>query len=245
MSAPFVELDKVAVRFPRDKHGSLKRAIIGRGGFGDSSGRWKPVLTGVSLRVDAPQRVGVVGRNGSGKTTLLRVIAGLLPPLEGTRRVSGSVASIISAGTGLDPMLSARENVRLAMAIGGRIGECDASRIAEILDFVELGAEADQKLATLSLGFQARLAFAISVFQKADIHLLDEAFSAGDFAFVAKARAAIRSKLANAHVSIVVSHVGSDLLETCDRGIWLRGGTIAADGSIGEVLRAYEAAGGD
>src|SRR5687768_14296398 len=43
----------------------------------------RPLLDGVTLGIDAGERVGVVGVNGSGKTTLLRIAAGVEPPDSG------------------------------------------------------------------------------------------------------------------------------------------------------------------
>ena len=54
----------------------------------------RPVLQGVTVRVSAGDRLGVVGENGSGKTTLLRVLTGGLAPSAGTVRRHGSVASV-------------------------------------------------------------------------------------------------------------------------------------------------------
>ena len=47
-------------------------------------------LAGVSVRVEEGQTLVVFGPNGAGKTTLLRVLAGLLRPHGGTRRVLGA-----------------------------------------------------------------------------------------------------------------------------------------------------------
>ncbi len=49
----------------------------------------EPVLTGVSLRVDAAQVTGIVGPNGNGKTTCLRAISGLMPRMSGVVRLNG------------------------------------------------------------------------------------------------------------------------------------------------------------
>jgi len=49
------------------------------------------LLDGVDLRVNAGERIGLIGVNGSGKTTLLRIVAGLESPDAGTATVWGGV----------------------------------------------------------------------------------------------------------------------------------------------------------
>jgi ATP-binding cassette, subfamily F, member 3 len=51
----------------------------------------EPVLIGVSLTVARGERVGVVGENGSGKSVLAKLLAGILLPTEGERRVGPSI----------------------------------------------------------------------------------------------------------------------------------------------------------
>lgn len=49
------------------------------------------ILHGVSVTVSARSRIAVVGENGRGKTTLLHVLAGLIPPDEGTVHRAGTI----------------------------------------------------------------------------------------------------------------------------------------------------------
>jgi ATP-binding cassette, subfamily C, bacterial len=52
-----------------------------------------PVLTGVSLRVEAGQRVALVGSTGAGKTTAASIAAGLLRPDAGSALIGGVSAA--------------------------------------------------------------------------------------------------------------------------------------------------------
>jgi ABC-type Mn2+/Zn2+ transport system ATPase subunit len=51
----------------------------------------KPVLRGISLRVERGELVVILGPNGMGKTSLLGVMAGAVPPIRGSVRIDGEV----------------------------------------------------------------------------------------------------------------------------------------------------------
>src|SRR5258707_11511585 len=74
-TAPIVEIDKVS--------------------FGYDAAR--PVLHGVSLRIEPGSVVGIMGQSGCGKTTLLRIIAGWLTAGAGATRVLGQDLSGLDA----------------------------------------------------------------------------------------------------------------------------------------------------
>ncbi len=51
----------------------------------------KQLLNGVSVYLEAGQKIGIIGVNGTGKSTLLRVLSGLEDPDEGTARFDPGV----------------------------------------------------------------------------------------------------------------------------------------------------------
>src|SRR6187399_833227 len=55
----------------------------------DRPGRPHPILDGISFRLDAGERVALLGGNGSGKTTLARLLNGTQLPTRGQVRVEG------------------------------------------------------------------------------------------------------------------------------------------------------------
>ncbi|PJG47844.1 ABC transporter [Sphingobium sp. LB126] len=69
-----------------------------------------PVLRGFSLRVSGPERIAITGPNGAGKSTLLKLIAGQLPPLSGTVRLSVDCALLDQRVGLLDPQASIADN---------------------------------------------------------------------------------------------------------------------------------------
>ena len=55
------------------------------------------VLRGFSLRIEAGQMVGLIGRNGAGKTTMMRTLMGHLPMLGGQLLLDGADLRTLSA----------------------------------------------------------------------------------------------------------------------------------------------------
>ena len=85
------------------------------------------VLQGISLRVEASEVLGILGRNGMGKTTLIRSIIGFTPPRRGRVRFKGqditrwpsyrmveSGMALVPQGRRVFPSLTVRENLEVA-----------------------------------------------------------------------------------------------------------------------------------
>ena len=105
-------------------------------------------LRDIHLEVPAGTTLGVIGQNGSGKSTLLQIVAGILRQTRGDCRVQGKVAALLELGSGFNPEFTGRENVYMNGAIIGLTRAEMEARIADILDFAEIGEFIDQPVKT-------------------------------------------------------------------------------------------------
>jgi ABC-type polysaccharide/polyol phosphate transport system ATPase subunit len=169
----------------------------------------------------------------------LRLLARIYPPTSGTVSVLGTVAPLIEMGAGFNPELSGRENILLNGAMLGYGRREMEGKVQGIFEFTGLGEFADLPLKYYSSGMYIRLAFAIATEIDPDILLIDETLSAGDAAFVEKAKARVRGLLDRSNVVIAVSHDLPTLIEICTRGLWMKQGRVVADGPIEEVIGRY------
>lgn len=199
-----------------------------------------PVLSGVSLRIAAGERVAIVGRNGAGKTTLLKLITGNFQPTSGTISVNGRVQALMNLGIGFHPEFTGFENVKASLAYSGLTTEHLDAAIADVVTFAELGEYLHQPFKTYSSGMQARLMFAASTAITPEILIIDEILGAGDAYFSAKSAHRMERLAGNGCTLLLVSHSMSQVLQFCHRAIWLEGGQIVMDDKALAVVKAYE-----
>ncbi|MHB8763777.1 MAG: ABC transporter ATP-binding protein [Deferrisomatales bacterium] len=145
------------------------------------------ILQGVTLRLEAGQVLGLLGRNGVGKSTLVRSIMGLTPPRRGTVALDGRdltrapTYAIVQQGVGLVPQgrrifpsLTVAEN----LTINGRGAADGGGRrwgLGEIYElFPVLKARAGNRGNLLSGGEQQMLAVARALMGNPRYLLMDE-----------------------------------------------------------------------
>jgi lipopolysaccharide transport system ATP-binding protein len=197
-------------------------------------------LKDVSLEVQRGESVGLVGHNGAGKTTLLKLINGLIKPNSGMIAVRGSVRALIALGAGFNPVLSGRENIKVASAVFGFTEQETRDRFDEIVAFSELEEFIDAPVQTYSSGMAARLGFSIAVHTRPDILLVDEVLAVGDMRFGMKCFQKIASFRAGGGAILLVSHNPYTIRTNCDRVVWLERGTVREVGAASEICDAYE-----
>jgi ABC-type polysaccharide/polyol phosphate transport system ATPase subunit len=235
-----IQLERVALRYrvPRERIRSMKEYAI----------RWIQrrvvyddfvALADVSLRVEAGERVGVIGRNGAGKSTLFRLIARVLPPSAGRVVVVGRIAPILELGIGFHGELTGRENVMIQGTLLGFSRDQIRARMEEIVAWAELRDFIDSPIRTYSTGMAARLAFAVATDVDPDILLVDETLSVGDEKFQRKCKDRMDGLRGRGKTVMLVSHSTEQIRNFCDRAVWLHHGRVVSDGSAADVTRAY------
>ncbi len=146
-------------------------------------------LQDVSLTVARGEFVSFIGPSGCGKTTFLRCVAALEEPTEGTLTVNGMspdearrarAYGYVFQAAGLYPWRTIAGNVKLPLEIMGYSKAEQESRVAKVLELVELGGFGNKFPWQLSGGMQQRASIARALAFDADILLMDEPFGALD-----------------------------------------------------------------
>lgn len=199
-------------------------------------------LKDVSFEVEKGDSVGLIGLNGSGKSTMLKTIAGVLKPTKGNVTVRGTMAPLIELGAGFDMDLTARENVFLNGAILGYDKKTMEGFYDSIVEFSELQNFMDVPVKNYSSGMVSRLAFSIATIGSPDILIVDEALSVGDHRFQQKCQERIQGMRAQGTTILFVSHSISQVLDVCNKVVWLEQGNLKMQGDAAEICRLYDMA---
>jgi ATP-binding cassette, subfamily C, bacterial LapB len=216
------------------------------------------VLKAVNLRIEAGERVAILGKIGSGKSTVLRLLAGLYMPTEGYTEVDGIDLRQIDpadyrAQVGFvaqEPRLfrgSLRDNILLSRPRAG------ADTLAEVLRLTGLDRVAaahpsgidlpvGEGGSMLSGGQRQLVALARCLVTQPQVLLMDEPTSSMDAQSEAMFIAQLKQMMGR-RTMVVVTHRPA-LLEVVDRIIVIDAGKVVIDGPKHQVLAALAGGGG-
>jgi ABC-2 type transport system ATP-binding protein len=232
-----VVVDHVSKRFKMANQRTFKRLVV-NAVKGRRLSKSFTALDDISFTLEQGESIGLMGLNGSGKSTLLKLIAGVMTPDEGQVLTRGRIAGLIEVGAGLHSDLSGRENIYLNGAILG-MTEAEINRkFDDIVAFSEMEKFLDTETGHYSSGMFMRLAFAIAVHTECDIFLIDEVLSVGDQPFKRKCMARIRQLRDEGRTMILVSHNPKQVVKLCERGLVLKAGQMAFEGTAEEAVKA-------
>lgn len=199
-------------------------------------------LSDISLTIEPGEFVSLIGQSGCGKSTLLSIIAGILPPSEGSVHVGEQLVTTPSPRIGYmlqqDYLFEWRtilDNALLGAQIQGRNMRVARDRAAHFLEKCGLSRFLDQYPKALSGGMRQRVALARTLTTDPDVVLLDEPFSALD----SQTRLAIADEVvdvlrAEGKTVVLVTHDIGEAISMTDRVVVLsrRPGRIKSEHAI-------------
>ena len=233
MSAPLVEMKNVSKRFG---------AIV--------------ALRRVSLSIGAGEVVGLVGDNAAGKSTLMKILSGVHTPDSGEILLDGASRTFTSPmdarGAGIEmvyqdfalvPELSVTQNIFLGRELlqsGVRSRFVDKARMRERATHLieRLGLRVppvDTPVRAISGGQQQAVAIARATAFDARLVIMDEPTANLAAAAIGKVRAAIGRMRSHGVAVVVISHRIEDVLETADRAVVLKHGSVVGERRIADT----------
>ncbi|MDO4567591.1 MAG: ABC transporter ATP-binding protein [Clostridia bacterium] len=196
-------------------------------------------LQDVTLQVKKGEAWGIIGDNGAGKSTLLKLVCGVVSPYRGTASLNGTVAPMIELSAGMDPNLTARENIYLNGTILGYRKKFIESKFDDIVTFAEIERFLDIPIKNYSSGMRARLGFAVATIVQPEVLIVDEILAVGDVAFQRKCKDRMREMLSGGTTLLLVSHSLRDVTNLCAKALWLENGRTRMTGEAYEVVNRY------
>lgn len=206
-------------------------------------------LKGISLEIEAGERVAIMGENGAGKTTLLKHLNGLLRPQKGNVYLNGentskSSVAELSKKVGLvwqNPDLqlflnSVEKEIMFGLENMGLDEEESQARCDETLEHLYLGHLRERSPFSLSGGERKRVALASVLAIEPQILALDEPTIGQDARQKERLAELIVGLNNKGRTVIVVTHDTEFVIEYFPRTIAMADGRIIADGSTSSVL---------
>lgn len=207
-------------------------------------------LKNISMSIDAGSVIGIIGGTGSGKTTLLNIIPRFYDTSEGEILVRGknvkdydldSLRNIFGIVQQKATLFSGsiEENIRWGKEEASIEDIQNAASIAQIKEFIEtLPEKYETKISqggvNFSGGQKQRLSIARALVKKPDVLILDDSFSALDYATDAALRKALFNNLGNS--TLIVSAQRISTIKDADKIVVIDDGELVGIGTHEELL---------
>ena len=208
-----------------------------------------PVLSGITLDINAGETVAIMGPSGSGKSTLLHCMSGVLTPTSGQVLFKDAVLSDASdaarsrtrlADFGfvfqdhqLLPELSALDNVALPAMLNGTSRSKSRAKAQELLNQLGLGSMVDRRPGQVSGGQAQRIAIARALVTSPAVIFADEPTGALDQATGHEVMQLLTAVVQRTGAALVMVTHDSRVADWMERRIEIRDGIIHDDRLVG------------
>ena len=186
-------------------------------------------LVDCNLRINAGERVALIGSNGSGKSTLLRVLHGLLKPSAGNLSADAFAAQAMLFQRPYMLRASVLHNIALGLWLRGQTWTAAKALAAQALERVGLATLSARNAKALSIGQQQRMALARAWALKPQVLLLDEPTASLDPAAKHEVEQLMAEFAGSGMTLIFSSHNLGQVKRLASRVVYLERGNIVAD----------------
>ncbi len=214
----------------------------------------RPAVDGLDLTVRAGEFYALLGPNGAGKTTTLRIVAGLLRPDAGAVSVLGIdaltepiEAKRLIAWVSDEPMiydkLTPFEYLEFVAGLWSIPAETAEARARELIEWLGLGPEADERCQGFSKGMRQKVALAGALVHEPRLLILDEPLTGLDAGAARQVKDVLTARVRDGATVIMTTHI----LEVAERMAGRIGvidkGRLIAEGTLEDLRRQAGRAG--
>ena len=206
----------------------------------------KTIIDGLDIEIASGRVTGLLGPSGSGKTTLMRAIVGVQANVTGSLSVLGQPAGspelrrrvgYATQAASVYQDLTVTENLAHFATLAGLGRAAAREAVASSIEAVDLGANARQRVASLSGGERSRVSMAAALVGDPELLVLDEPTVGLDPVLRRSLWGLFHRLAADGRTLLVSSHV-MDEAARCDRLVLMRSGAVVADTTPEELLAA-------
>jgi len=213
------------------------------------------ILRGVDLKIGSGETLAIIGRSGGGKSVLLKHMVGLMEPDGGeiwiqgqniigmNERQLGAIrqkVGILFQGGALFDSMTVEDNIAFPLREAGeRDPKILRSKVAEMLEVMEMEGEEEKMPESLSGGMKKRVGLARAIIRRPSCVLYDEP-TAGLDPVVADSinRLIRRLQQRFGMTSVVVTHDMKSAFDVADRIAYLHEGQIYFNGTANQLQQS-------
>jgi ABC-2 type transport system ATP-binding protein len=206
----------------------------------------KEAVAGIDLAIGAGSLAGLVGPNGAGKTTSLSMMTGLLRPDAGQVVINGldvwadppaakAIIGVVPAEARMFERLSGAELLEYAGRLRGMPTSEARSRSVELLDVLDLTADAKRLVADYSTGMRKKAALGCALIHNPAVLFLDEPLEGVDPISADVIRRLLTRFVGSGSTVLFSSHVMELVEQVCDHVTIIDQGKIVATGTTEQV----------
>lgn len=214
----------------------VRQVVFEEVGFGY---RGKPLLSGLNLRLDPGDFMGITGPSGRGKTTILHLLLGFLEPEYGRIAINGAETTTDQRRGYRDHISYVRQQPFLIQgSIADNVLLGAPTRDRKRLDFaLEASGLTDvfrtygwgpgkiiaERGRNISGGQRQRIAFARALYKQADLLILDEPFSELDEPSAQQLLGCLKGQCAEDRIVLLINH-HAEGMSFCNKTLHLHAG---------------------